>query len=184
MHYLSKSLYIYTYGQSGCRQYWSVIAGAPGDSDWENLEMHLEAVIVWTGRCTWRPRWCELGGLNRARLEIHLEDVIKRVWRCTWRPWSSEIGVLGGSQSGGGSSGGRCDGSWDFIHWLTRNCAIVENWVQHGRPRDERLAGSRRQSILGWCSPRCMQYSVYAVLCVNSWSSHGEIEKDDLTSYS
>jgi len=35
------------------------------------------------------------------------------------------------------------------MHWLTHNCGNVENSVQHGLPRDERLAGSRRQSILG-----------------------------------
>jgi len=45
-------------------------------------------------------------------LETHLEAVFERVCRCTWRPWSSEIGgVLGAGQSGGSSSGGRCDGS-------------------------------------------------------------------------
>jgi hypothetical protein len=46
MYYLSKSLYIYTYGQSGDKWYWSIITGAPRDTDGENLEMHLEAVIV------------------------------------------------------------------------------------------------------------------------------------------
>jgi len=117
--------------------------------------------------CTWRPWLCELWGCNRARMEIHLEAVIDGVWRCTWRPWLSEIGgELGGGQSGGDSSGGRCDGSWDCIHWLTCNCGNVENWVKHGLPRDERLAGSGRQLILGWCSMWCMQYSVYAVLSV------------------
>jgi hypothetical protein len=40
------SLFIYTYGQSGCRLYCSVIAGAPGDADREDLEVNLEAVIV------------------------------------------------------------------------------------------------------------------------------------------
>jgi len=152
--------------------------------------MHLETVIERVYRCTWRPRSCNS--------EMHLEAVIERVWRCTWRPWLIEIGgVLGGGQSGGGRSGERCDGSWDSIHWLTRNRGNVGNWVQHGLLRDERLAGSGRQSILGWCSTqcmlysvyavlgvcctRCMLYSVYAVLGVNSWSWHGEIERDDLT---
>jgi len=31
------------------------------------------------------------------------------------------------------------------------------------------------------CRTQCMLYSVYAVLGVNSWSCHGEIERDDLT---
>ena len=51
-----------------------------------------------------------------------------RVWRCTWRPSSREIGrVPGGGQSGGSSSGERCDGSSDSIDRITRNCANVEN---------------------------------------------------------
>ena len=57
-------------------------------------------------------------------------------------------------------------GSRDTIHYLTRNCANVEIWVQHGLPRDKWLAGSRRRSILGWCSRRCMLYAVNAVHCV------------------
>jgi hypothetical protein len=36
-------------------------------------------------------------------------------------------------------------------------------WVQHRLLRYERLAGSGRQSIMGWSSTWCMQYSVYAV---------------------
>jgi len=36
-------------------------------------------------------------------------------------------------------------------------------------------------AVLGVCCTRCMLYSVYAVLGVNSWSCHGEIERDDLT---
>jgi len=146
-------------------------------------------VMEWAQRCTPRPWSSEfgdaLGDRDRASLETYLEAVIERDWRCTWRPWWSEIGgVLGGSQSGGGSSGGRRNGSWDFIHWLTRTCGNVENWVQHGLPRDERLAASGKQLMLGWCSTRCILYSVYAVLGVDSWSWHGEMERDDLTSCS
>ena len=56
------------------------------------------------------------------------------------------------------SSGARRDGSGDSIHWLTRNCAKVENLVQHGLPRDE--TGCERGIVdLGM-----MQYAVYAVL--------------------
>jgi len=36
-------------------------------------------------------------------------------------------------------------------------------------------------AALGVCYTWCMMYSVYAVLSVNSWSWHGEIETDDLT---
>jgi len=61
--------------------------------DWVNLEMHSEAVIMPVWRCLGSPRWCELGGHNRASLEIHWEAGIERVWRCTWkavivRTWS------------------------------------------------------------------------------------------------
>jgi len=106
--------------------------------------------------------------------EMHLWAVIERVGKCTWRPWSGEIGgELGGGQSGGGSSGGRRHGSWDPIHWLTRNCGNVENWVQHGLMRDE--TGWERETVdlgmmqcvvyvvLSVCSTRCMLYSVNAV---------------------
>jgi len=167
--------------------------------------------IEWTPRCTWWPWLSEfgdaLGGRDRVNSEMHLEAVIECGVRYTWRPWSIKIeGVLGGgwsggdwseggqsggsqsggsqsggSESGGGRLGGMCDGSWDSIHWLTCNC---QNWVQQGPLRADRLAGSGRQSIVGWCSTRCMQYSVYNVLSVNSWSWHGEIERDDLTSCS
>jgi len=37
------------------------------------------------------------------------------------------------------------------------------------------------QTILGVCCTRCMLYSVYAALSVNSWWWHGEMERDDLT---
>jgi len=38
------SLTIYTNGQPGCRHSSNIIGGAPGDADWENLEMHMEAI--------------------------------------------------------------------------------------------------------------------------------------------
>jgi len=143
---------------------WRLRSGEFGDTlggcDRASLEMHFEAVIVRDRRCTWRPWSCELGGCNRPSIEIHLVAVIEPVWRCTWRPWWSEIGgVLGGGLSEGSSLGGRRDGSWDSIHWLTCHCGNIEHWVQHGLLRDERLAGNVRQSILGWC-----KYKVHAVL--------------------
>jgi len=36
-------------------------------------------------------------------------------------------------------------------------------------------------AVPGVCCTRCMLYSVYAGLGVNSWSWHGEIERDDWT---
>jgi len=170
------------------------------------MEIHLEAVIEWTLSCTswlWSSEvgdtlgchhranmavvigrvrictaclWlCELGGRDRASLEA----VIKRVWRCSWRLSSSNIGgVLGGGLSGGDMSGTRPNGSWDSIYWVTRNCGNVEIWVQHGLPRDQ--TGWEWETV----DHGMMQYAVYAVIGVNSWSWHGEIESDVLTSYS
>jgi len=54
---------------------------------------------------------------------------------------------------------GRYAESWSYILGSTRN------HVNEGKTNN-----------LGW-----MLYSVYAVLGVNSWSCHGEIERDDLT---
>jgi len=115
-------------------------------SDGASLVMHVEAVRMRISRCTWRPSSCEVGGHNRASLGIHLQAVIELVWRYNWRPWSSEIGgVLRGSRSGNGNSRGRRDGRWDSIHWLTPKCGNVENWVQHGLPRDQRLGASAKK---------------------------------------
>ena len=59
------------------------------------LEMHFEAEIEWTERCTWRPWSIEvgdaLGGRDRSSMEMRWEAVIERVWTCTWRPRSSEL---------------------------------------------------------------------------------------------
>jgi len=53
----------------------------------------------------------------------------------------------------------RYAGSWSYIQWSTRN------HVNEGKTNN-----------LGW-----MLYLVYAVLGVDSWSCHQEIERDDLT---
>jgi len=127
----------------------------------------LEAMIELVWRCTSRPVWFELrdalGGCDRASLDINLEAEIDmnsercseavtvRVWRCTCRLRSSEIGgVLGATRFGG-----RCNRSWDSIHWFTCNCGNVESWVQHPE-RDEKLAGSGRLLIMGCCCTWCM----------------------------
>jgi len=133
---------------------------ALGDGDRMNSEMHFEAGIERVGDALGgRGRVNSedaLGGHDRSSLEMHSEAVTERVWRCTCRLWSSEIGGV----LGGGRFGGRRDGSWDSIHWLTCNCGNVESWVQHP-PRDEKLAGSGRLSILGWCCTWFMLYSVW-----------------------
>jgi hypothetical protein len=74
-HVLS-SLIIYTYGQSGYRQYWSLIPGAPGDTDWDDLEIHLEAVIGGTGRYTLMPRLSEFGDALGGRDRVELRDAV------------------------------------------------------------------------------------------------------------
>ena len=58
MYYLSKSLSIDTYSQSGCRRYWNVAS----------LEMHLEAEI--------EKLRDALGDRNGASLGMHLEAAI------------------------------------------------------------------------------------------------------------
>jgi len=127
--------------------------------DWASLEMHLDAKMKWPQRCTWRP-WMNqfghaLGGRDRVNSQMHSEALTERAWRCTCRLLLSEIGGV----LGGGQFEGRRDGSWDSIHWLTCNCGNVESWVQHPL-RGEKLAGSGRLSISGWCCTWWMLYSV------------------------
>jgi hypothetical protein len=45
MHYLCKSIYRNTYGQTANRQYQSLIWWVSGDTDWNNIEMHLDAIV-------------------------------------------------------------------------------------------------------------------------------------------
>ena len=162
MYCLSKYLDIYTYGQSGGRWYWSIIAGAPGDADWETLEIHLEAVIVRTGRCTWRPRLSEFADALAARDCVNLEAVFGRVWRSTWRIWLNERrDALGGRNRTSlemhvgsiwsRSIGGMLGAATLSISWLTRNSrnetrwlyfwALMESWLV-AVDLEGRLAGS------------------------------------------
>ena len=139
-----------------------------------------------------------LRGHNLASLEMDLDAMTELVRRCNRRQWWIEIGTVHG---GRWSAGGRSTVDWlesrhewggDFIHWLTRNCGGVQNWVQHGPLRDELLAGNGRQlilvcmqylvwAILSASCTRCMLYSMYTVPGVNSWSWPAEMERDDLT---
>ena len=68
--------------------------------------------------------------------------------------WSSY-----GELAGGGRSVRRYAGSWSYIQRST--------WNRENEGTTDNL--------------RCMLYSVYAALSVNSWWWHGEIESDDLT---
>jgi len=123
------------------------------------LPLYLRTPTVASYLYTWRPWSTEfghaLGGRDRVNSEMHSEAVTERVWRCTCRLWLTKIGGV----LGGGQFGGRGDSSWDSIHWLTCNFGNVESWVQNP-PRDEKLAGSGRLLILGWCCTWCMLYLV------------------------
>jgi len=134
------------------------------------LVMYLEAVIERVEKRTWRPRlselWDALGGQIRVNSEMHLETEIEWTQRCTGRLRLSEFGdALAGYDRARWEEylkavrfGGRRDGSWDSIRWLTCNCENVESWVQQYPPRVGELAGSGTLSILGWCCIWCMLY--------------------------
>ena len=141
-----------------------------------SLTMYLEAVIKRVEWCSWRPGSSELrdalGDRDWVNPEMHREAGIERVWGCTCRLWSSGIGGVHAS----GRFGGRRDGSRDSIHWLSCNCGNVESTT----------CAERWETGWEWetVDLGMMLYLVYAVLCVNSWLWHGEIESDDLTSCS
>jgi len=120
---------------------------ALGGCDRWSLEMHWESVIEGVWRCTWRPWSSEfghaLGGRDRVNSEMHSEVVTEQVWSCTCSLWSSDIGGV----LGGGRFGGRRDGSWDSIHWLT--CSLMSNWPGAGDCR------SWDDAVLGECCTMC-----------------------------
>ena len=70
---------------------------------------------------------------------------------------------------------GRHAGSWSFI-W--RSTCNREN---EGKTNYLGWMLYWVYAVLSVCCTRCMLYSVYAVLGVNSWSWHGEIQRDNLT---
>jgi len=126
----------------------------------------MQAMIVWTWRLWLSEIWEALTGHDH----VNLGGMIERDPRSSWRSRLIEIGgVRGGGQSGGGTLGGRRNSSWDSIYWLTRNNCNAVSWVLQGLPRYRRQGGSRRQSIVGWCSTRCKQFSLCSVLGV--WST-------------
>jgi hypothetical protein len=63
---------------------------------------------------------------------------------------------------------------------------VVYNKVRR-EMRDWLGAGDSRSwdgAVVGVCSTRCTQFSVYAILGVNLSSLHGELDRDDLTVFS
>jgi len=173
----------------------------PGSSEFSDVVGNWE--IKWTHRCTWWPGSNKVGGLLGGG------------WSGSdWSECSqSEGSQSGGSQSGGSESGGSesggsrsgamCDGSWESIYRLTRNCGNVDNWVttrsaeswETGWKRDTvdvRMMYYAVYVVCGVCCTQYMQYLVYAVLGVcctwcmlylvltlDSWQ--GEMERDDIT---
>jgi len=143
-----------------------------GGRDWSSLERHLEAEMEWTHRCTWRPWSSEfgdaLGDRDWVNSQMHWEAVIEQVWTCTWRPSSSELrDALWG-----------CDWASSEMHL---QAMIEQDWRSTWRRSiwrearrqlrlyslvklylDQKLAGSRKLSILGCCCAWCMLYLVLA----------------------
>jgi len=138
---------------------WENWEDAIGGRHRSSLEMYLDAKVELTQWCTLRARSREfgdalggrdrvnsedaLGGRDHPSLEIHSGALTERVWRHTCRLWSSEIGGV----LGGGRFGGRRDGSWDSIHWLT--CNWMRNWLGAGDCR------SWDDLVVGVCCTLC-----------------------------
>ena len=88
--------------------------------DQASLELHLKTVIVQICRWCWNKFGNLLGSQNLVNWDIPLDAM--RTWfsRCAWRHLSIEIeAVHEDGPSGWCSMGGRSNGSWDSIDWLT-----------------------------------------------------------------
>ena len=110
-------------------QWLRAIRGTPEDDDRVNSEMHMEAEIKWTQRCTWRPRSSELrdalGGRDLVNSEMHLDAEIEWIQRFIWTPKLSQLrDALGGPDRA----------SWDMhldakIKWIQR-CTPSYDWAR------------------------------------------------------
>jgi len=73
----------------------SLIGNVLEGRHWASYELHREAEIEWTHRCTWRPRSSELrdalGGQVRVNTDMHLETKIEWTQRSTGRLGVSEF---------------------------------------------------------------------------------------------
>ena len=175
--------------RSSQRPWSSEVRDALGGRDRVSSEMHWEARIEWTRR--YRPRlWSSkvgdaLGGRDRVNSEMHLEAVIEQVWRCTGRPWLREFG-----DALWGHDRARLEMQLETeIEWTQRcTCRLWSSMI--GEVLGSGQFGGRRDGSWdsGWewetVDLGMMLYLMYAVLGVKSWSWHGEIERDDLTSCS
>jgi len=137
-----------------------------GDALGGHAHENLEAVIEPVRRYTCRPWSSEsgdiLGGRDQASFEMHLQAMIEQDWRSTWGRsiWREARQQL------------RLYSLVNLYLWECTELSTTsaERW-ETGRERETVDLGM-------------MLYLVYAVLCVNSWLWHGEIEREDLTSCS
>jgi len=139
--------------------------------DLVNFEMYLEAKIKWDGRCTWSPCVWEIGGEYSDSWSGGAQPGGSRSWG--GQPWGS---WLGGCRLVGGTN--RKQRHNLFVTFQLCECRELST-SRSAKKWGEGLARRRRWSTTGWC-----KYLLYAVLGVNSWSWHGEIERDDITSCS
>jgi len=173
-----------------------------GGCDWPSWEMPLEAEIEWTQRCTWRPSKRELrdalGGRDRMSLEMHFEAMIERGWRCNWRPRLSELrDALGGrdwaslemhlqAMINRDWRSTRKRSIWREALLQLRLYSLVNLQSWEYWELSTTTSAARWETGWGWetVDLGLMLYLMYAVLGVESWSWHGDIVRDDLTSCS
>jgi len=144
-------------------------------------------MIKWVWTCTWKLRsseigvglrgrrseHCRLGGVMRTDMQFLSESTRNggnlTSWQCFWacvKSWLVAVELVG-----------RYAGSMK-LHSVV-NLVIV-------RINGDWLTDSDFwvDAVLHVCCIWCMLNLVCTVLCVNSWSRHGETEKGDLTSCS
>jgi len=123
---------------------WQLCLSESGDAlggrNQANSEMHLDAVIQCIGKYTWTPWLMNIGGVlgggwsggNWSGDNWSGGNRFEGNCSAGGQPERSQSGAreFGYSESWPGRSGGMCDGSWDSIYWLTRDCGNVQNWAQ------------------------------------------------------
>jgi len=144
-------------------------------------EMKLNAVMERVWGCTWRPKLSKLrdviGGPDRPDLEMHFAALIKLTPPCTWRLKLPNFGAALGGQDCSGleeyceaghleavdREGGAMGGLTLFIGSLM-NVGMLEINYNQVRREMRHETGLQQETV----DHAMMQYSVYAVLGVNS----------------
>jgi len=138
MYYLSKSLYIYTYGQSGGRRYWSVISkkyfrpGRMAPSEWMRSIRAVRDTPVADYSApglntTRRIAYCPPNAVSPVLLALSVFYFKRTLWR-----WAN------------------CDHTSKWVHWVYVCIWIALRWV------------TLRKSLLAFLLPvRKMQFSLY-----------------------